>query len=52
MNDNHVEYCKCGNKEGVYSESNDLGWWDKCCKCNKVIEDSFEYHSNELDEDF
>ena len=52
MNDNHVEFCECENRKGVYSESDDFGYWCKCSECNKVIEDSFEYHSNELDSDF
>jgi hypothetical protein len=52
MDDNHVKFCECENVEGVYSESDDLGWWYRCRECNKVIEGSFEYHSNELDSDF
>lgn len=52
MDNNNVEFCKCENAKGVYSESNDFGWWYCCCECNKVIEDSFEYHSSEMDVDF
>lgn len=48
---NDVEYCDCKENKCVYSESNDFGWWYRCSCCNKVIEDSFEYHSNELDLD-
>lgn len=38
------EYCKCENSSSVYSESNELGFWDVCTDCGKVIEDSFENH--------
>lgn len=49
MNNEQVEYCRCEETHSVYSEINDWGWWYRCCTCNKVIEGSFEYHSNELD---
>ena len=51
MENDNVEYCKCENSKGVYSEINDFGWWYHCCECNKVVEDSFHYHSEELDLD-
>jgi len=39
----NVDFCKCENRSGVYSETGTLGCWLVCRGCNKVIEDSYAY---------
>ncbi len=51
MNNNDIEYCECKNSSAVYSQNDDFMWWDRCCDCNKVIEDSITYF-NQSDEDY
>lgn len=46
-----TEYCKCKNSSGVYSPTNDFGYWDVCKDCDKVIEDSYEYFNHHDGED-
>lgn len=52
MENDNIEYCKCKNPTGVYSECNDMGYWDICCDCNKIVEDSFEYHDGIAPNDY
>lgn len=47
MDNESIEFCKCENLAGVYSELCEWGYWLKCCECNKRIEDSFVYYSDE-----
>ncbi len=49
MDKKNVEYCTCGNEDGVYCRTNDWGRWEMCVKCDRPVEDSFYYH-NELDQ--
>ena len=49
--DSNNQYCKCKNSSSVFSENNDFGYWLKCCDCDKVIEDSFEYFNHYDGED-
>ena len=47
-----VEYCKCKDSSGVYSDTeiDCFGYWLRCSDCNKLVEDSFRYY-NESDID-
>ena len=51
MQHENNEYCTCGCPNGVYTETGEFGQWDVCCKCGKVIEDSFEYYNHYDGED-
>lgn len=45
------EFCKCENSSGVSSQPEDFGYWLVCTKCNKKIEDSYEYYNHYDGED-
>ena len=47
---NH-DYCKCENPTSVYSENDDWGYWYVCSDCNKVIEDTYTYFSEDQSDD-
>ncbi|MCB7159960.1 hypothetical protein LI071_04640 [Bacillus subtilis] len=44
-----VDYCTCEVFK-VYTEQNDMGHWDVCDICKKVIEDTFEYFNYNSDD--
>lgn len=39
-------YCSCDKPTSPYAEHGDFGYWLRCSKCEKVIEDSFEYFNH------
>jgi hypothetical protein len=47
---NH-DYCQCENSSSVYSETNDWGYWNVCSDCNKAIEDSYTYFTEDQSDD-
>lgn len=44
-------YCTCTETAGVYAEVGEFGYWLRCTKCGKVVEDSFEYYNHYDGED-
>ena len=38
----NVEYCECETISEITTNFNDWCTWDVCCKCNKVIDGSYE----------
>lgn len=44
-------WCECDNRSSSYTEHGDLGCWDRCCDCGKVIEGSLIYYNHYDGED-
>ena len=53
IDDQDLEYCKCTNREGTYSNTqiDIFGYWDMCTACDKKIEDGFHYYNHYDGED-
>lgn len=45
-NDSSTQFCICKNSSGVFSESDDFGYWLMCFDCKRVIEDSYVYFNH------
>ena len=46
-----ANYCQCQECASVTTEDVGIGCWLICCKCNKRIEDTFEYYNHYDGED-
>ncbi len=44
---NSNDFCKCEKSSSVLFANDEWGYWDVCSDCNKPIEDSYNYDSND-----
>lgn len=45
------KYCSCTNPSVIYTQMDDLMWWEECGGCAKPIEDSYHYFNHYDGED-
>jgi len=46
-----VNFCKCKDIRGIYTEVEEFGYRDYCASCNLPLEDGFHYYNHYDGED-